>query len=167
MHFIFRLYLVICSLALVKRLWTICILCPCLTLSIFTKENTNNARIRCKCEWIIGLSGLQFLLNWVECSLVWNHPRDFINSQREFDWNHKYDFISKLQDTKFNQHFITSILKQQNLVTQYKVFSFCSHILLIQYIEPVYKKLQKLSLIFLQFDWFIWKSLEIWLVVMF
>ena len=60
--FFTHLQLIICSLALVKRFWNTCILCPRLTLSIFTMENTNNARSRCRYAWIIELSGLQFLL---------------------------------------------------------------------------------------------------------
>ena len=32
--------------------------------------------------------------------------------------NHKYDFRPKLHDTKFNNHFITSILKSHNLIAQ-------------------------------------------------
>ena len=72
-NFFTRLYLVICSIALVKRFSTICILCPCLILSIFTKENTNNTRIRCKYEWITGLSVLQFFIgNWTEWNAVWS-----------------------------------------------------------------------------------------------
>lgn len=50
-------------------------------------------------------------------------------------WNQRYDFRPKLHNSKFNYHFITSIL--------YKYF-----------INPLYwaglKKSQKLSLIFLQ-----------------
>ena len=54
---------------------------------------------------VIELSGVQF---------VWNDTRDFkIERARStrFIWNHKYDFGQKLHDTKFNYHFITSILK--------------------------------------------------------
>ena len=32
-------------------------------------------------------------------------------------WNHIYDFRPKLHYTKFNYHFIASILKSQNLVS--------------------------------------------------
>ena len=32
-------------------------------------------------------------------------------------WSHKCDFRPKLHDTKFNYHFITAILKSQNLVS--------------------------------------------------
>jgi len=31
-------------------------------------------------------------------------------------WNHKYDFRPKLYDTKFNCHFIRSILKSHNFI---------------------------------------------------
>ena len=51
---------------------------------------------------VIELSGVQFGLK----SYAW---------LREFDL--KYDFRPKLHDTKFNYHFITSILKSQNLVS--------------------------------------------------
>ena len=50
----------------------------------------------------------------MEYNLVWNHTRDFeIERARSASsiWNHKYDFRPKLHDTKFNYHFITSILK--------------------------------------------------------
>ena len=30
-------------------------------------------------------------------------------------WNHQYDIRPKLHDMKFNDHFITAILKSQNL----------------------------------------------------
>ena len=58
---------------------------------------------------VIELSGVQF-----------GHTRDFkIERARSASsiWNHKYDFRPKLHDTKFNYHFITSILKSQNLVS--------------------------------------------------
>ena len=56
----------------------------------------------------------------MECNLVWNHTRDFkIEQARSVSsiWNHKYDFRPKLHSTQFNYHFITSILKSQNLVS--------------------------------------------------
>ena len=52
----------------------------------------------------------------------------------------------------------------QTSVAQYNNFFGCSGILLIQCNELVCKKLQNLSLIFLQFDWFLQTSLEICLV---
>ncbi len=62
----------------------------------------------------------------MECNLVWNHTRDFkIERARSASsiWNHKYDFRPKLHDTKFNYHFIMSILKSQNLdFSQYQYF---------------------------------------------
>jgi len=53
----------------------------------------------------------------VECNLVRNHTRDFkIERVRNASsiWNHRYDFRPKLHDTKFNCHFIKSILKSHN-----------------------------------------------------
>ena len=47
---------------------------------------------------------------------------------------------------KFSCHFITSILKSHNLICRTMTF---------------------LSFIFLQCDWLVWKSLKIWLVVLF
>ena len=90
------------------------------------------------------------------------------NSNEHAAWvsNHKYDFRPKLHDTRFNYHFITSILKSQDLVS--------SNILLMQYwaglkwnssifggekVRVLETKVAKfatwysLSLIFLQFDW--------------
>ena len=56
----------------------------------------------------------------MECNLVWNHTQDFkIEQERSASSirNHKYDSRPKLHDTKFNYHYITSILKSQNLVS--------------------------------------------------
>ena len=53
------------------------------------------------------VSGLQFGLK----SYAW------FQNRASSIWNHKYDFTPKLHDTKFNYHFITSILKSQNLVS--------------------------------------------------
>ena len=64
----------------------------------------------------------------MECSLGWNHMGDFKIEwacSTSLIWNHKYDFRPKLHDTRFNYHFITSILKSQDLVS--------SNILLMQY----------------------------------
>ena len=47
------------------------------------------------------------------CNLVWNHIHDFKIERRSSGssiWNHQYDFRPKLHDTKFNYHFISSIL---------------------------------------------------------
>ena len=56
---------------------------------------------------VIELSGVQFGL------------KSYVRFQNRMSaiWNHKYDFKPKLHDTKFNYHFITSILKLQNLVS--------------------------------------------------
>ena len=57
----------------------------------------------------------------MECNLGWNHTRDFkIGRARSASaiWNHKYDFRPKLHDSKFNHHFIRSILKSHNLIAQ-------------------------------------------------
>ena len=51
--------------------------------------------------------------NWTEWSAIWSEIIRVISRI----WNHKYDFRPKLHDTKFNYHFITSILKSQNLVS--------------------------------------------------
>ena len=64
----------------------------------------------------------------MECNLGWNQTRDFkIERARSASsiWNHKYDFRPKLHNTKFNYHFITSILKSPKYRT--------SNILLPQY----------------------------------
>ena len=50
----------------------------------------------------------------MECNLGWNNTRDFKINQAcsaSSIWNHKYDFRPKLHDTRFNYHFIASILK--------------------------------------------------------
>ena len=48
-------------------------------------------------------------------------------------WNHKYDFRPKLHDTRFNYHFITSILKSPKYRTwSVQTFYWCST-------EPVWK----------------------------
>ena len=62
----------------------------------------------------------------MECNLGWNHSRDF-KIERACSassiWNHKYDFRPKLHDTRFNYHFITSILKFPNKgLGQFKYF---------------------------------------------
>ena len=62
----------------------------------------------------------------MECNLGWNHLRDF-KIERACSassiWNHKYDFRPKLHDTRFNYHFITSILKFSNEgLGQFKYF---------------------------------------------
>ena len=47
------------------------------------------------------------------CNLVWNHIHDFKIERRSSGssiWNHQYGFRPKLHDTKFNYHFISSIL---------------------------------------------------------
>ena len=51
-------------------------------------------------------------------------------------------------------HIMTSILKSQNSVASHKFFFSLYKCLLIQYIEPVCKQLQKWYLIFLQLDFF-------------
>ena len=62
----------------------------------------------------------------MECNLGYNHLRDF-KIERACSassiWNHKYDFRPKLHDTRFNYHFITSILKFPNKgLGQFKYF---------------------------------------------
>ena len=50
----------------------------------------------------------------MERNLGWNHMCDFkIERARSASsiWNHKSDFRPKLHDTRFNYHFVTSILK--------------------------------------------------------
>ena len=59
-----------------------------------------------------------------ECNLSRNHTRDFkMERARSASsiCNHKYDFRPKLHDTKFNYHFITSILKSHNLSPKYRI----------------------------------------------
>ena len=56
---------------------------------------------------VIEVSGVQFGLK----SYAW------FQNRASSIWNHKYDFRPKLHDTKFNYHFITSILKSQNLAS--------------------------------------------------
>ena len=46
-------------------------------------------------------------------NLVWNHTA----RTRDSIWNHECDIRPKLHDMKFNYHFITAILKSQNLVS--------------------------------------------------
>ena len=54
--------------------------------------------------------------NWTEWSAIWAEIIRVI-------WNHKYDFRPKLHDTRFNYHFITSILKFSNEgLGQFKYF---------------------------------------------
>jgi len=66
----------------------------------------------------------------VECNLVWNHTRDFkIERARSASliWNQKYDFRPKLHDTKFNCHFIRSILKSHNFIAlNFRFLVHCS-----------------------------------------
>ena len=68
--------------------------------------------------------------NWGECNLGWNHTRDFqIEWARSASsiWNHKYDFRPKLHNTRFNYHFITSILKSPKYRTwSFQTFYWCS-----------------------------------------
>ena len=60
---------------------------------------------------VIELSGVQFGLK----SYAWFQNQRARSASSI--WNHKYDLRPKLHDTKFNYHFITSILKSQNLVS--------------------------------------------------
>ena len=54
--------------------------------------------------------------------------------ERNLGWNHKYDFRPKLHDTRFNDHFITSILKSPKYETlSIQIFYWCSS-------EPVFKQ---------------------------
>ena len=65
----------------------------------------------------------------MECNLIWNHTRDFkIERARSASsiWNHKYDFRRKLHDTKFNCHFIRSILKLYNFIALiFRLLVYC------------------------------------------
>ena len=64
--------------------------------------------------------------NWTEWSAIWAEIIRVI-------WNHKYDFRPKLHDTRFNYHFITSILKSPKYRTwSVQTFYWCST-------EPVWK----------------------------
>ena len=68
----------------------------------------------------------------MECNLVWNHTRDFkIERGRSVSsiWNHKYDFRPKLNDTKFNYHFITPILRSH---------SFCLYAIDKNFLFPLF-----------------------------
>ena len=66
----------------------------------------------------------------MECNLGWNNTRDFkINRacSASLIWNHKYDFRPKLHDTRFNYHFIMSILKLPKCRTwSLQMFYWCS-----------------------------------------
>ena len=82
-------------------------------------------------------------------------------------WSHKYDFRPKLHDTRFNYHFITSILKSpKNRTWLVQIFCWCSTELVwsiypffgekIRVLETKVAKFAtwySLSFIFLQFDW--------------
>ena len=82
-------------------------------------------------------------------------------------WSHKYDFRKKLHDTRFNYHFITSILKSpKNMTWLVQIFCWCSTELVwsiypffgekIRVLETKVAKFAtwySLSFIFLQFDW--------------
>ena len=58
--------------------------------------------------------------NWTEWSAIWAEILCVI-------WNHKYDFRPKLHDTRFNYHFITSILKSPKYRTwSVQIFYWCS-----------------------------------------
>ena len=66
----------------------------------------------------------------MECNLVWNHTRDLkIERARSASsiLNHKYDFRPKFHDTKFNCHFIRSILKSHNFIAlNFRYLVYCS-----------------------------------------
>ena len=66
----------------------------------------------------------------MECNLGWNHTHDFQIEQAHSAssiWNHKYDFRPKLHDTRFNYHFIASILKSPKYRTwSVQIFYWCS-----------------------------------------
>ena len=68
----------------------------------------------------IELGGVQFGLK----SFVWFHNQK--SAQRGFDL--KLHVWPKLHDTKFNNHFITSILKSKNSITQYNFFSLYKYL---------------------------------------
>ena len=74
--------------------------------------------------WLMGRS--IYNGNWTEWSAIWAEIIRVI-------WNHKYDFRPKLHDTRFNYHFITSILKSPKCRTwSIQIFYWCST-------EPVFK----------------------------
>ena len=77
------------------------------------------------------LSGIVWLLDF---QIKWACSWSFIG-------NHKYEFRPRLHDTKFNYHFIESILKLQNSVVQIQDFLVCANICT----KLLWKKLQKLS----------------------
>ena len=59
--------------------------------------------------------------NWTEWSAIWVEIERACSASSI--WNHKYDFRLKLHDTRFNYHFITSILKFPNKgLGQFKYF---------------------------------------------
>ena len=120
-------------------------------------------------------------------NLGWNHTRNFkierARSARSI-WNHKYDFRPKLLDTRFNYHFITSILKLPKYRTwSIQTFYWCSTEPVWNLIRPfiggggggitvLETKVAKFATILFFFHFpAIWlfslKSLEIWLVVLF
>ena len=115
--------------------------------------------------------------NWTEWSAIWAKIIRVI-------WNHKYDFRPKLHCTRFNYHFITSILKSPKYRTRsVQIFYWCSTELVWNYIHLFFfggggtrvleTKVAKfatwysLSFIFLQLDWLLYTSLEMWFVVLF
>ena len=67
--------------------------------------------------------------NWTEWSAIWAKIIRVI-------WNHKYDFRPKLHCTRFNYHFITSILKSPKYRTRsVQIFYWCSTELVWNYIH--------------------------------
>ena len=68
----------------------------------------------------------------MECNLGWNLTCDF-----KIERNHKYDLRPKLHGTRFNYHFITSILKSPKYRTwSVKIFYWCSTELVWNKIRP-------------------------------
>ena len=74
---------------------------------------------------VIELSGIQFGLK----SYAWF--QNWMSAQREFELNHKYDFRPKLHDTKFDYHFITSILPAIWFVTLNKIWNLFGRAVLV------------------------------------
>ena len=84
-------------------------------------------------SWIDEPSGVEFGLK----SFAWFQ----IERARSVSsiWNHKYDFRPKLHDTRFNYHFITSILKSPKYRTwQVQIFYCCSTELVWNEIHPFF-----------------------------
>ena len=88
----------------------------------------------------------------MECNLGWNLTHDFkieqVHSASSIR-NHKYDFRPKLHDTRFNHHFITSILKSHKYRTwAVQIFYWCSTEPVWNWINPSCKICHMIFFIF-------------------